>query len=73
MIQRQEIIDKYFVKTGYSSEYRYVDQYLPDDDVILGMKAYLYKITTGQEPILATSKDRRVIKKYLTRLYVYYK
>ena len=73
MIQRQEVIDRYFTKDGNSAQYRYVDQYLVDDDVILGMYKYLSKIVTGQEPISATSKDQRKIKKYLTACYVYYR
>lgn len=73
MIQRQEVIDRYFTKDGSSAQYRYVDQYLVDDHVILGMYKYLSKIVTGQEPISASSKDERAIKKYLTRCYVFYK
>jgi hypothetical protein len=73
MIQRRELIDTYFNKSGNSIKYRYLDQYLIDDHIILGMNKYLYKLVTDEEAASPTSADERVSQRYLTKLYTYYK
>lgn len=73
MIQRRELIDTYFNKSGNSIKYRYLDQYLIDDHIILGMNKYLYKLVTDEEAPSSSSSDERVTQKYLTKLYTYYK
>lgn len=73
MIQRQEVIDTYFNKSGDSIKYRYLDQYLVDDHVILGMNKYLYKLVSGKEAESPTTAQERIAQRYLTKLYTYYK
>lgn len=73
MIQRKEIIEKYFNQDGSSINYRFLTAALPDDQVILGMYKYLYKVVNNVDsPATPTSVDRG-IKLYLTRNYVFYK
>lgn len=73
MIQRQELLDTYFNKSGDSIKYRYLDQYLIDDHVILGMHKYLYKLVTSEEAVSPSTTDERISQRYLTKLYTYYK
>jgi len=73
MIQRQEVIDTYFNKSGDSIKYRYLDQYLIDDHIILGMNKYLYKLVSGKDAESSTTAQERVAQRYLTKLYTYYK
>ena len=73
MIQRQEVIDTYFNKSGDSIKYRYLDQYLVDDHIILGMNKYLYKLVSGKDAESPTTAQERIAQRYLTKLYTYYK
>lgn len=73
MIQRKEIIEKYFAPDGEAKLYRFLDGALPDDQVILGMYKYLYKIVNNTDPAETPSDVERQIKLYLTRNYVFYK
>ena len=73
MIQRKEETNQLFQKNGESIEYRWVDQLLTDDHLILGMKRYLYTLVTNKEAPKTPSDIERKVKYYLTRNYVYYK
>lgn len=72
---RKEVSKVAIDVNGKAIEYKFFDGgLLPEDQVILYMKHYLYQLTTGKSaPMETTGEDFKKLKNYLLRLYVNYK
>ena len=72
---RKEVSKTAIDVNGNAIEYKFFYCFLlPEDQVILYMKHYLYQLTTGKSaPMETTGEDFKKLKNYLLRLYVNYK
>ena len=72
---RKEVSKTAIDVNGNAIEYKFFDGgLLPEDQVILYMKHYLYQLTTGKSaPMETPGEDFKKLKNYLLRLYVNYK
>lgn len=74
MITRKETTNSVTDVNGNVIEYRFLDGgLLPEDQMLLYMKHYLYQLATNKTaPMETTGPDFRKLKNYWMRLYVNY-